>query len=87
VCVSQVAGPWAVEVFSELAALPLDEANRAFGTTMAQFEDKTVFSADVSPSLLRELGYPNYLHKAFETSDYRCSGNVVFIDTLAENMF
>jgi sugar phosphate isomerase/epimerase len=34
------AGPWAVEVFSpELAALPLDEANRrAFETTMKQFE-------------------------------------------------
>lgn len=34
-------GPWAVEVFSqELAALPLEEANRiAFQTTMAQFED------------------------------------------------
>ncbi len=34
-------GPWAVEVFSdELAALPLEEANRkVFTTTMAQFEE------------------------------------------------
>jgi sugar phosphate isomerase/epimerase len=34
-------GPWAVEVFSqELAALPLEEANKkAFETTMAQFKE------------------------------------------------